>query len=47
MVIFQLDQENEMLLPLEDEQLLDEVFAEFAHQYEDFENADEAMSLDQ
>lgn len=46
-VIFKLDQENEMLLPLEDEQLLDEVFAEFAHQYEDFENADEAMSLDQ
>ena len=46
-VIFKLDQENEMLLPLEDEQLLDEVFAEFAHQYEDFENADEAMRLDQ
>ena len=46
-VIFKLDQENEMLLPLEDEQLLDEVFAEFAHQYEDFENADEAMRLDE
>ena len=46
-VIFKLDQENEMLLPLEDEQLLDEVFAEFAHQYEDFENADEAMRLEQ
>ena len=46
-VIFRLDEENEMLLPLEDEQLLDEVFAEFAHQYEDFENADEAMRLEQ
>ena len=27
--------------------LLDEVFAEFCHQYEDFEDSDEAMSLDQ
>ena len=45
-VIFLLDEENEMLLPLEDEQLLDEVFAEFAHQYENFEDADEAMRLD-
>ncbi len=45
-VIFSLDEENEMLLPLEDEQLLDEVFAEFTHQYENFEDADEAMRLD-
>ena len=46
-VIFALDEENEMLYPLEDEQLLDEVFAEFCNQYEDFEDADEAMSLEQ
>ena len=45
-VMFRLDEENEMLLPLEDEQLMDEVFAEFCHQYEDFENNDEAMELD-
>lgn len=45
-VMFKLDNENEMLLPLEDEQLMDEVFAEFCHQYEDFEDADEAMELD-
>lgn len=45
-VIYSLDEENEMLHPVEDEQLLDEVFAEFCKEYEDFENADEAMSLD-
>ncbi len=45
-VMFRLDEENEMLLPLEDEQLMDEVFAEFCHQYEDFENNEEAMELD-
>ena len=38
---------EQRLLALEDEQLMDEVFAEFCHQYEDFEDADEAMSLDQ
>lgn len=45
-VMFRLDEESEMLLALEDEQLMDEVFAEFCHQYEDFEDADEAASLD-
>lgn len=45
-VIFLLDNEKDLLLPIEDEQLMDEVFAEFCHQYEDFEDADEAMSLD-
>ena len=45
-VMFKLDSENETLIPLEDEQLMDEVFAEFCHQYEDFEDADEAMELD-
>lgn len=45
-VMFKLDSENQTLLPLEDEQLMDEVFAEFCHQYEDFENSDEAMELD-
>ena len=45
-VIFLLDNENSLLLPIEDEQLLDEVFAEFCNQYEDFEDADQAQSLD-
>ena len=45
-VMFKLDSENETLISLEDEQLMDEVFAEFCHQYEDFEDADEAMELD-
>lgn len=45
-VMFRLDEANELLLPLEDEQLMDEVFAEFCHQYEDFEDADEAMKLE-
>ena len=45
-VIFALDEENQALLPIEDEQLLDEVFAEFCHQYEDFEDSDEAELLD-
>ena len=45
-VIFLLDNEKGLLLPIEDEQLMDEVFAEFCHQYEDFEDADEAMLLD-
>ena len=46
MIIYALDEENGMLNPLEDEQLLDEVFAEFCKEYENFEDADEAMSLD-
>lgn len=48
-IIFALEGEGDdaMLLPIEDDQLLDEVFAEFCHQYEDFEDADEAMELDE
>ena len=48
-IIFALQGEGDdaMLMPIEDDQLLDEVFAEFCHQYEDFENADEAMELDE
>ena len=45
-VIFKLDEANDMLLPLEDEELLDEVFAEFCNEYEKFENSEEAMLLD-
>ena len=47
-VIFALqgEEDDAVLMPLEDEQLLDEVFAEFCHQYEKFENADEAMELE-
>ena len=47
-VMFQLKGEGEeqQLLTLEDEQLMDEVFAEFCSQYEDFEDADEAEKLD-
>ena len=47
-VIFRLEGEGDdaQLMILEDEQLLDEVFAEFCHQYEEFENSDEAMQLD-
>lgn len=47
-VIFGLKGEGDdaMLVPLDDEQLLDEVFAEFCHQYEEYENSDEAMELD-
>jgi putative Holliday junction resolvase len=47
-IIFALKGEGDeaMLEPLEDEQLLDEVFAEFCHQYEDFENSEEAEELE-
>ena len=45
-IIFALDEENQKLDIVEDEQTLDEVFAEFCRQYEDFEDADEAMRLD-
>ena len=47
-VIFALKGEGDdaMLTPIEDGHLLDEVFAEFCHQYEEFENADEAESLE-
>ena len=48
-VIFGLQGEGDdaVLVPLEDEQLLDEVFAEFCNQYEQYENSDEAMELDE
>ena len=39
------DEENETLVQLEDDEL-DEVFAEFCAQNEDFEDADEAAELD-
>ena len=39
-------EDDERLEPIEDDELLDEVFAEFCAQYEDFEDADEAASLD-
>ena len=39
-------EEDESLEPIEDDALLDEVFAEFCAQYEDFEDADEAALLD-
>ena len=47
-VIFRLDGEGDdaMLMPLEDEQLLDEVFAEFCNQYEKYEDSEDAMRLD-
>ena len=37
---------EQRLFPLEDEQLMDEVFAEFCHQYEEFEGSEEAMELE-
>ena len=40
------EEDNEQLETIEDEALLDEVFAEFCAQYEDFEDADEAESLE-
>ena len=47
-VIYRLEGEGEeaMLMPIDDPDLLDEVFAEFCHQYEEFENSEEAMSMD-
>ena len=47
-VIFRLEGEGDdrRLCVIEDEQLMDEVFAQFCSQYEDFEDADEAMRLD-
>ena len=45
-VMFRLDKDNEELLPLEDEQLMDEVFAEFCHQYEEYEESEDAMKMD-
>ena len=47
-VMFRLEGEGDdkHLAALDDEQLMDEVFAEFCHQYEDFENSEEAMDLE-
>ena len=47
-IIFALQGEGDdaLLVPIEDEQLLDEVFAEFCNQYEKYENSEEAKSLD-
>ena len=47
-VMFRLEgpEDDRRLCTLDDEQLMDEVFAEFCHQYEDFEDADEAMRLE-
>ena len=44
--LMEADGEDVQLLPVEDDALLDEVFAEFCNNYEDFEDADEAASLD-
>ena len=40
-------EDDETLEVIEDDELLDEVFAEFCSQYEDFEDADEAQKLDE
>lgn len=47
-VIFALQGEGDdaLLVPMEDEQLMDEVFAEFCQQYEQFEASEDAMALD-
>lgn len=47
-VIYRLagEENDETLEPIEDDEKLDEVFAEFCRQYEDFEDADEAESLE-
>ena len=47
-VIFHIvgEDDDEHLETIEDEALLDEVFAEFCNQFEDFEDADEAAALE-
>lgn len=47
-IIFRLvgEEEDESLEMIDDDELLDEVFAEFCNQYEDFEDADEAAALE-
>ena len=44
--LMQVEGEDVQLLPVEDDNLLDEVFAEFCNNYENFEDADEAGKLD-
>ena len=38
--------EDQVLLPLEDDELMDEVFAEFCKEYEAYENSEDAKKLD-
>lgn len=38
--------EDQQLVPLEDEALMDEVFAEFCNQYEEYEDSEDAMKLE-
>ena len=38
--------EDQQLVPLEDEALMDEVFAEFCNQYEEYEDSEDAMRLE-
>lgn len=38
--------DDQELLPLEDEELMDEVFAEFCNQYEQYEDSEDAMRLE-
>ena len=47
-IIFALEGEGDeaMLMPVEDGHLLDEVFAEFCHQYEEYEDDGDAMKID-
>ena len=47
-VIYRLseDDEGQVLSPLTDDALMDEVFAEFCKEYEAYENSDEAAKLD-
>lgn len=40
------EEDNESLEAIEDDEFLDEVFAEFCSQYDDFEDSDEAEALD-
>ena len=40
------DEEGQVLSPLTDDALMDEVFAEFCKEYEAYENSDEAAKLD-
>ena len=46
MFLLQGEGEEQVLLPIEDDQLMDEVFAEFCKEYEAYENSDEAAMLD-
>lgn len=47
-VIYRLDEDDkgQELVPLDDDALMDEVFAEFCKEYEAYENSDEAAKLD-